>query len=176
MFEAERGAKGVCQVSLPAGIVRILEKLPERLDALLANLDFQNRVVRRLFPPAYDDVPMQEEYARLLGNDLRDRKRAGLKTVSQLLRGVRVTGDEAVLTIPEQYFDTVLQFLNDMRLVFGTELGIENDHWEKEQQPEREQRESYFLLHLLTYLEGALLRATGLPDPPSSTAAPSPSA
>ena len=69
---------------------------------------------------------------------------------------------DTVVTIRPERFDLVLSCLNDMRLVIGTKLGIEEDSWKTDLDPDHPEAYEMALLHYLTLLEEELLTASGL--------------
>lgn len=73
----------------------------------------------RLFPPGYsDDLGKQFEYDRLLRDDLQDRHIATLRTVAD-------TADAAELS--EDEVQVWMRALNQLRLVLGSRLAIDDD-------------------------------------------------
>lgn len=79
----------------------------------------------RLTVPVYlDDPKSNEEWWRLMGQDLDAARRADRAVFARM-----VTGDEEVVLDPEEA-DAVLRVLNEARLALGARLGIdvEADH------------------------------------------------
>jgi len=72
----------------------------------------------RLFPPAYHDQAAAAEYARLMGSQLAASHRSDLELLAATASADRLTPEQA---------ETWLRALNDIRLVLGTELGVEQD-------------------------------------------------
>ncbi len=72
----------------------------------------------RLFPPAYHDQAAAAEYARLMGSQLAASHRSDLELLASTAGADRLTPEQA---------ETWLRALNDIRLVLGTELGVEQD-------------------------------------------------
>jgi len=73
--------------------------------------------LRRLFPPAYTDEPEAEaEYRDLMHEDLVERRRAALKTVTDTLEAAEVDADQ---------LSGWLSAINDLRLVIGTKLDVQ---------------------------------------------------
>ncbi|MBV9025772.1 MAG: DUF2017 domain-containing protein [Streptomycetaceae bacterium] len=91
----------------------------------------------RLFPSAYMDpekVPDEEakrassEFRRYTENDLRARKREDALAVVRSLDRLTLGGDrEAVLKVTQADAKCWLCALNDLRLVIGTRLGVDDD-------------------------------------------------
>lgn len=99
--------------------------LPAQLEALLAGP--RTRVLDRLFPPSYSDAGEEEAHRELLGRALLDERRAMLVAVRGALAGARQDGRGLRLTLDGVAMDLWLRFLNDVRLVLATDLGIESN-------------------------------------------------
>jgi hypothetical protein len=111
----QRVRSGVYRVTLSPQEREILRDLPRQLKELLEQTD--DPALRRLFPPAYVDDPEGEaEYRRLMGDDLLQGRRAALDTMA-------ATMDEGELD--ETQMTAWLSSLNDIRLVLGTQLDIQ---------------------------------------------------
>jgi hypothetical protein len=83
---------------------------------------------RRLFPPAYDDEQDERAYRELAGDELLDGRRQALELLAATARSDRLSAEEA---------DTWLRALNDLRLVLGTRLDVQEDALlESRQSPE----------------------------------------
>jgi len=114
-------------------------------------------VTRRLFPPAYaeaDDKRLEDEYRRLMGDDLRQRHREAAQTLLDTLDQDALSPEEA---------EAWLRALNELRLVLGTVLDVgENDDGPAD--PDDPRAPGYALYHFLTALQGELIEelATGL--------------
>ena len=113
-----RTRQGTYAVRLPA---------PER--ALLANLVGQLRdllqvttddpSLRRLFPTAYhDDAERDREYQQLVRDELLERRLAALDTVDATAEALELDGAQ---------LSAWLTALNDLRLVLGTRLDVQED-------------------------------------------------
>jgi Domain of unknown function (DUF2017) len=73
---------------------------------------------RRLFPPAYDDEEDEQAYRELAGDELLDGRRQALEVLAATARSDRLSAEEA---------DAWLRALNDLRLVLGTRLDVQED-------------------------------------------------
>jgi hypothetical protein len=73
---------------------------------------------RRLFPPAYDDEQDERAYRELAGDELLDGRRQALELLAATARSDRLSAEEA---------DAWLRALNDLRLVLGTRLDVQED-------------------------------------------------
>ncbi len=176
MLRAQKLDDGDYEVHLPPQALELLWHLPRRLRNLLESPDFEDRVVRRLFPVAYDDEEKESEYRELLGDDLRQRKLAAIDVFEEILRSGEIHRREAHLSIPAERFDSVLGFINDMRLLLGVELDITDDNWQFEISPDHPRAEEMLLLDFLGFLQHSLLEATGMADLEGIDLAPPPEA
>jgi hypothetical protein len=105
---------------------------------------------RRLFPPAYaqaDDAEHEDEYRRLMGEDLRQRHREAAQTLLATL-------DNDVLS-PEEA-ETWLRALNELRLVLGTVLDVSEED-DGPDDPDDPRAPGYALYHYLTAVQGELI-------------------
>jgi hypothetical protein len=73
---------------------------------------------RRLFPPAYDDEQDEQAYRELAGDGLLDGRRRALELLAATARNDHLTAAEA---------DAWLRALNDLRLVLGTRLDVQEE-------------------------------------------------
>src|SRR5262245_19535795 len=71
---------------------------------------------RRLFPPAYEDEQDERGYRDLAGDDLLNGRRGALELLEATAGSDRLTAEEA---------DAWLRALNDLRLVLGTRLDVQ---------------------------------------------------
>jgi hypothetical protein len=104
----------------------MIHRLMGELRALLQNPDDDGRL-RRIFPAAYHqegDKELDEEYQRLMRNELLTSRLKGLDAVDEFMEAAR--GDKATAT--EAQMMAFLQALNGVRLVLGTMLDISEDH------------------------------------------------
>jgi hypothetical protein len=112
-----RVRSGVYQINLSSVERDLLRDLPRQLKDLLVATD--DPALRRLFPPAYIDDPEGEaEYRRLMGDDLLQGRQAALDTMAASIDATEL--DEAQVT-------GWLSSLNDLRLVLGTQLDVQED-------------------------------------------------
>ena len=96
--------------SLLAGVVAELRALLEGAPG--------DHSLRRLFPPAYDEAEDEEAYRDLMGSELLHGRLAALDLVAQTLDQKRLDPAQA---------DAWLRALNDLRLVLGTRLDVQED-------------------------------------------------
>jgi hypothetical protein len=119
----------------------VLRTLPDQLRDLLEKDDPS---LRRLFPPAYATDPEREaEYRRLMREDLVERRRATLDTMSRTLDAPDLSEEELA---------DWLGALNDFRLILGTQLDVSEDD------PLIDTPE-HALYYYLTYLEDSIVTA-----------------
>ncbi|MBI4600421.1 MAG: DUF2017 family protein [Planctomycetes bacterium] len=158
-MEARRDRDGTVRLLLPRAQGAVLRSLPARLRSVLTRPDVSGRLVERLFPRAYSDPREEAEYKRLLGKDLLEHRLRTLAVVEKAMARWKQGPRRVELAIPPEQFDLWLCFVNDMRLVLGIELGIQDDTWEKAFDPAHPQAEEMALLHYLTWLEQTLIEA-----------------
>lgn len=159
-IEATEGQPpGHWTLELPPLEASLIAKLPERLAAVLKDPDGNRRIVDRLFPPSYTSASEQREHRRMLGSSLlQDRQqmladvRAALAAAPRTPQGLRLPLDAASL-------DLLLRFVNDVRLLLATELGIDKNIGEIEVAPTDKDAPKYTLLIYLGGLEALLVDA-----------------
>lgn len=143
-----RTRSGRYTVSLSPDERHLLRTLPEQLAALLANTDDPG--LRRLFPPAYsspDDEAHEQEFRRLMTEDLLARHREALEVLAS-------TADAEELTAEQ--LDGWMRGLNSIRLVLGTRLDVSEDD-DPSGPFDPEQALYYFLGYLQECVVAALL-------------------
>jgi hypothetical protein len=79
---------------------------------------FDDPSFRRLFPPAYEDAEDERAYRDLAGDELLDGRRQALELLAATAGADRLSAEEA---------DAWLRALNDLRLVLGTRLDVQED-------------------------------------------------
>lgn len=147
-FSAVRG--GGVKVRIAKEERGVLRGLPAQLRQLMDD-DPEDPAVRRLFPPAYRDRPDHEhEYRRLMGDDLRERRLAALAAMEE-------TVDADVLT-PEEASGW-LRALNDLRLVLGTRLDVQDDTFAHDIEESDPRAPALALYGYLSVLEEELVEA-----------------
>jgi hypothetical protein len=161
----KRQKNGALSIRLPHAEGLVLCTLPDRLRDLLASEPFTQRVVDRLFPRTYEDPAEEAEYRKLLGDDLRRRKLQALEVFERSLINwkLRPSGVELKLGVDE--IDPWIGFVNDIRILLGIELDIEDNEWGRDFDPESCENEDLVLLHFLTWLEQEILDALGFANP-----------
>jgi hypothetical protein len=127
---------GVYQLHLDEGYRQILEELMLQFLALLD--DPGAPVLHRLFPPAYSDpsdVESQDDYRRLMMDDLVELRRADC-------RMVMATASQKALT--EDQLLAWSRSINGLRLTLGTYLDVHDD--DEVRPPESAEESAYHLL------------------------------
>jgi hypothetical protein len=118
----ERGDGGAVELRLSRDERSLLAGLVEELGALLDGAP-GDPSLRRLFPPAYDEEDDERAYRDLMGGELLDGRRAALQLVAETVDHDRLSAEEA---------ETWLRALNDLRLVLGTRLDVQEDTFAEE--------------------------------------------
>jgi hypothetical protein len=113
----ERTRGGDIRLRLPPDERALLRSLPAQLRRLLDEAP-EDPSLERLFPPAYDDADSEQEYRRLMGDELLDGRRRSLQVVQETLDQDRLSSEQA---------QAWLTALNDLRLVLGTRLDVSED-------------------------------------------------
>jgi hypothetical protein len=111
-----RTRKGEIRLRLPEHEQAVLRRVAASTRALLADGD--DPALRRLFPPAYDDPELEQEYRELTGGQLASGR-------DRALQHLEATVDHKVLSAQDA--DLWLRALNDVRLVLGTRLDVTED-------------------------------------------------
>jgi hypothetical protein len=109
----------------------------------------------RLFPAAYEDAEAAEEYRRFTYAELHAAKISGLELLSVQL------GAAPEIVLDEESAGIWLSALNDIRLVLGTQIGIEEDNAEEFEAlaPADPRALAYGLYVVLTMVQESLVEA-----------------
>jgi hypothetical protein len=149
---------GAIRLTLQPAEAAILRALPDQLREVFRRRDSRDRLVARLFPTTYRDPRQEEEYRRLLGDDLLQRRLAGISAFERALGLAREDREGLEVAIPPAELDVWLCFINDFRIVLGTLLDIQDDSWHE--YDEKHPRAMEFgLLEMLTCLQALLIEA-----------------
>jgi hypothetical protein len=95
----------------------LLAQLASDLRAQLED-SFDDPSFRRLFPPAYEEAEHELAYRDSAGDELLDGRRQALELLAATASNDQLTAEEA---------DAWLRALNDLRLVLGTRLDVQED-------------------------------------------------
>jgi hypothetical protein len=137
-----RTPEGDFELRFPTHEREILSALPSRLRELLGSDD---PAVGRLFPPAYEDDPVrQTDYENLVRGDLTAQRLRSLEIMEETLRSDR---------LDEEQVGAWLGALNDLRLVLGTKLDVDEDMDPDDISDTDEQAPAYALYYYLGWLE-----------------------
>ena len=115
-----RTRKGDFEIKLAEGERDLLARLVPQLRELLSESpDGPDPSLRRLFPTAYPDDPARdEEYQRLVHDDLLGRHQAALDTLEATVQATR---------LDEEQLLAWMGAVNDLRLVLGTRLDVSEE-------------------------------------------------
>ncbi len=151
-------------VVMSTPLFHYLSLLPDRLRDALDSPDYATRAMRRMFPPGYSDPEKESEYQDLVKGDLLQQRLQKIAAFEGIVAQGSVSNSEGKLLIRAAEFDACLSFLNDLRVLLGEELEIEDDDWERDIDPDDPRADKVLMLHLLGYIEQGLLEATGMVD------------
>ncbi len=128
----------------------MLRSLPAQLRSLLDE-EPDDPSLRRLFPPAYTDaVDHEAEYRRLMGDELMEKHLSALAVLEETADSERLTEEQA---------NAWLAALNDLRLVLGTRLDVNEDMLGDEVDPSDPQYPALALYAYLSWLQEQLVEA-----------------
>ena len=143
-----RAGDGAYRLRLSADEREVLRSLPDQMRQMMAEDD---PGLVRLFPPAYvEDLERDAEYRRLMREELVNRRLESLSVVEATADAERL--DEEQLT-------AWLKVLNDVRLVIGTSLDVQEDDPEPEFAPDDPRGPMLALYWFLSYLLEAAVDA-----------------
>ena len=151
-------------LSMSPPLFHYLSLLPNRLREALRDPDYSTRAMKRMFPPGYSDPEKQEEYRELVGGDLLRQRHEKIDAFEGIVGSGVVDDNEGSVLIRGEQFDGFLSFVNDLRILLGEELEIQQEEWEQEFDPGDPRADKVLMLHLLGYIEQGLLEATGMVD------------
>ena len=148
----ERTPGGDFRLRLSAGERDLLRALPAELRSLLES-DPDDPSLRRLFPPAYEnDDAGEDEYQRLMGDELLAGRRRALQLLEETADRERLRQDEV---------HSWLGALNDLRLVLGTKLGVSEELYERGVDPRDPRAREHAVYLYLAWLQEELVHALG---------------
>lgn len=154
-----RNRRGGFEVKLPTEERSLLSSLPGQLERLLDSLPAGEQpptVLSRLFPVAYArDAEAERTYAALVGADLLDHHREALAVLAQTADATHLADEEA---------EAWLAALNDLRLVVGTSLGVDEETSEIAEDDPR--YPDWVCYSYLSFLQGELIDALSGKLPP----------
>ena len=113
----KRTADGGVEPQLSRDERTLVANLASELRSLLDG-DTGDPQLRRLFPPAYEEEADETAYRDLMGSELLNGRREALEVMAQTAKQKRLSAEEA---------EVWLRALNDLRLVLGTRLDVQED-------------------------------------------------
>jgi Domain of unknown function (DUF2017) len=142
----------------PEGGVRLRLSRDER--ALLVSLASELRAqlegeptdpsFRRLFPPAYEDDAEERAYRDLMANELLNGRREALELLERTAEQKRLSAEEA---------EAWLRALNDLRLVLGTRLDVQEDTFASDLRPDDPNAPALAVYGYLSWIQEQLVAA-----------------
>ena len=145
----KRTRDGSLRLRLPREERDLLRTLPAQLRSLLEEAP-DDPSLERLFPPAYDEAESEAEYRRLMHDELLDGRRRALEIVEETLDRDRLSAEQA---------QAWLTALNDLRLVLGTRLGVQEDELLARLDPTDPRAPGLGLYAYLSWLQEQLVEA-----------------
>jgi hypothetical protein len=151
-----RRSDGTFEWKLGANERRILQRVASDFkDLLSTETPSSDASLQRVFPPAHPDDPIAElEYERTAGGAILAAKIEQLETLQRCV-------DQRVLT--EEEVLECMRATNDLRLVLGTRLDIQEDSDPVGFSGDPETRSSFELYGYLSWLEESMIDALGEP-------------
>ncbi|MEM7094989.1 MAG: DUF2017 family protein [Actinomycetota bacterium] len=111
-----RNGDGSFSITIPQQERRLLEELIPQVRELISDHD---QLAWRLFPNPYPEhEKAADQYAEMIGDELQDNHLAALATVEATLDAKRLDEDQ---------MNAWMGAVNDVRLVIGTRLKVEED-------------------------------------------------
>jgi len=144
----ERHPNGGYRLRLPAEERELLRSLPAQLHDVLRTDDPS---LRRLFPPAYtDDREADDEFRRLMRDELLEGKLAALLVVEETADADHLTGEQ---------LESWLGALESLRLFLGTQLDVTEQTYEQELDPNDPSAPALALYGYLSWLQEQAVEA-----------------
>ncbi len=144
----ERDGEGGYRLHLPVEERDLLRSLPEQLRDVLQTDDPS---LRRLFPPAYaDDREAEDEFRRLMRDELLDGKLAALAVVEQTADAERLSAEQ---------LEAWLGALESLRLVLGTQLDVSEETYAVALDPDDPMAPALALYGYLSWLQEQAVEA-----------------
>jgi uncharacterized protein DUF2017 len=150
----ERAPDGGIELRLSREERTLLVGLAAELRSLLEG-ETRDPSLRRLFPPAYEDAEDEDGYRALMGAELLDGRREALDLLARTAELTRLSAEEA---------DAWLRALNDLRLVLGTRLDVQEDTLLDEPRPDDERAAGLAVYGYLSWLQEQLVAALAPAD------------
>jgi Domain of unknown function (DUF2017) len=106
--------------------------------------------LRRLFPPAYEDEADERAFRELAGDSLLDGRRAALELLAETVDHKTLSAEEA---------DAWVRALNDLRLVLGTRLDVQEDTFASDLRPDDPDAPALAVYGYLSWVQEQLVEA-----------------
>jgi hypothetical protein len=116
--------------------------------------------LRRLFPPAYEDDADERSYRDLMGSELLSGRREALELLARTAKQKRLSAQEA---------DAWLRALNDLRLVLGTRLDVQEDTLLDELRPQDPRAQGLAVYGYLSWVQEQLVEVLSAGLGPGTT-------
>ena len=144
----QRDRKGGYRLRLPQEERALLATLPAQLREVLQTDD---PALRRLFPPAYaDDTEADDEYRRLMREELLEGKLAALRVVEESAYAEHLTAED---------LEGWLGALESLRLYLGTQLDVTEATYAEELDPDDPSAPALALYGYLSWLQEQAVEA-----------------
>ncbi len=144
----DRDRKGGFRLRLPVEERELLRSLPVQLGEVLRTNDPS---LRRLFPPAYaDDAEADDEFRRLMRDELLEGKLTALRIVEETAHADHLTGEQ---------LEAWLGALESLRLFLGTQLDVTEATYEQELDPDDPDAPALALYAYLSWLQEQAVEA-----------------
>jgi hypothetical protein len=146
----QRDRKGGYRLRLPREERELLASLPSQLREVLRDGE-SDPALRRLFPPAYvDDAEADDEYRRLMREELLEGKLAALRIVEETAYAEHLDGEE---------LEAWLNALESLRLYLGTILDVSEESYEAAPAPDDPDAPMMALYGYLSWLQEQAVEA-----------------
>ena len=146
----ERTRDGGVKLRLSRDERRLLVSLAAELRSLLDDEPGRDPSLRRLFPPAYEDDADERAYRDLMEGELLNGRREALDLLVRTADQKRLTPEEA---------EAWLRALNDLRLVLGTRLDVQEDTLIEELRPDDPRAHGLAVYGYLSWIQEQLVAA-----------------
>ena len=144
----QRDRKGGYRLRLPAEERELLRSLPAQFRDVLQTDDPS---LRRLFPPAYvDDDEANDEYRRLMREELLEGKLAALRVVEETAGADHLDGEQ---------LEAWLGALESLRLFLGTQLDVREEIYQRAIDPDDPDAPALALYGYLSWLQEEAVEA-----------------
>lgn len=135
------------QLRLPSAEHAVLMSLLPQVQAVVNGDEGVEHLRDRLFPAAYDDPEHEDEFRRLVGDDLVEQRRAALDDVVSSLERGRSRGRHWVVDLDADQVQSWLGVMQDLRLVLAQVVGIRTESdWNRD--PDTASPEEIVLWHV----------------------------